>query len=164
MRVVVMGVTGCGKSTVARGLAQARGLEFADADDLHRADAVAQMAAGVPLTDHDRWPWLDRVAEWLAARDGAVIACSALRRVYRDRIVAGVGEVTFVHLAAPQAVLEERVRRRLAEEGHFAGVALLDSQYATLEPLAADEDGVTLDVSVLDPAAAVAAASARMES
>lgn len=163
-----MGVTGCGKTTVGMRLAAAMNAAFKDADDLHAADAVAQMAAGVPLTDDDRWPWLARVGEWLAGRDDAVIACSALRRVYRDRIrdLAG-NDVVFIHLAAAQSVLEPRVRQRAHAEGHFAGPGLLDSQYATLEPLEDDEAGSTVPIENYDldgvvlAARAIAEASAR---
>ena len=160
-----MGVTGCGKTTVGMRLADAVKAEFKDADDLHTADAVAQMAAGIPLTDDDRWPWLARVGEWLAGRDDAVIACSALRRVYRDCIRDIAGEdVVFVHLAAPQSVLEPRVRQRAKKEGHFAGPGLLDSQYATLEPLEDDEVGGTVRIENYDPAGAALVARSIAES
>ncbi len=142
-----MGVTGCGKSTVARGLGELMGWEAADADDLHPESNVAKMAQGIPLTDEDRWPWLDAVGQWLAVRDDAVIACSALKRAYRDSLRRAAPGTVFVHLAAPQEVLHERVARRLEHEGHFAGPELLDSQYAALEPLVPEERGVTLDVS-----------------
>lgn len=142
-----MGVTGCGKTTVARGLGELFGWEAADADDLHPRTNVSKMAQGIPLTDEDRWPWLDAVGRWLAQRDEAVIACSALKRAYRDRLRWAAPGVVFVHLVAPQEVLHERVTRRRAMEGHFAGPGLLDSQYAALEALDATEAGVTFDVS-----------------
>ncbi|WP_084077162.1 gluconokinase [Demequina sp. NBRC 110057] len=165
MRVVVMGVTGCGKTTVGMRLADAVKAEFMDADDLHSADAVAQMAAGVPLTDDDRWPWLARVGEWLEGTERGVIACSALRRVYRDCIRDIAGEdVVFVHLAAPQSVLEPRVRLRAKRDGHFAGAGLLDSQYSTLEPLEADEVGGEVRVENYDPAGAALVARSIVES
>jgi carbohydrate kinase (thermoresistant glucokinase family) len=150
MRVVVMGVTGSGKTTVAQAIAESFGWDLADGDDLHPASNVAKMAAGTPLTDDDRWPWLDAVGAWLAERDGAVIACSALKRSYRDRLREAAPGTVFVHLAAPQDVLEERVARRLVEEGHFAGPGLLASQYEALEPLAMDEVGGVLDVATAD--------------
>ena len=159
MRVVVMGVTGCGKSTVGTQLAVDLNAQFRDGDDLHSEASVAKMASGTPLTDEDRWPWLDAVATWLAGHERAIIACSALRRVYRDRIRAIAGdEVVFIHLGAPQPVLEERVRRRLVTEGHFAPPGLLDSQYATLEPLEADELGglVPVDTHSAEQAAIAA--------
>lgn len=158
MRIVVMGVTGCGKSTVGAGLAQRIGAEFADADDFHPASNVAKMTAGTPLTDEDRWPWLEDVGSWLASRDEAVVACSALKRSYRDLLRAVAGDVTFVHLEAPQAVLEPRVRLRAERDGHFAPPGLLDSQYAALESLDTDEAGGTVDVATADAVAATDAA------
>lgn len=160
MRVVIMGVTGCGKSTVARGVADAFGWHMKDGDDLHPASNVAKMSEGIPLTDEDRWPWLDSVGQWLAEHDGAVIACSALKRAYRDRIRDLATGTVFVHLAAPQSVLTERVARRMEAEGHFAGPGLLDSQYATLEGLGFDEVGATLDVSTASPEEVIATAVA----
>ena len=145
-----MGVTGSGKTTVARAVAADFGWDFADADDLHPAANIAKMSAGVALTDEDRWPWLDAVGEWLAGRDGGVIACSALRRVYRDRLREAAPGTVFIHLAAQQSVLTERVALRLEAEGHFAGPALLATQFATLEPLGFDEPGGTVDVSDTD--------------
>ncbi len=156
-----MGVTGCGKSTVGRLLAHDLGAEFADADDFHTADAVARMSSGVALTDEDRWPWLDAVASWLAERERAVVACSALRRAYRDRIRGVAGDdVQFIHLDARQDVLEARVRLRSERDGHFAGAGLLDSQYATLEPLEDDERGGRVDVERYAPVDAADAARA----
>lgn len=149
MRVVVMGVTGCGKSSVGADLAASLGIPFADADDFHPESNVAKMSAGIALTDADRWPWLDAVGEWLACHPDGVIACSALKRSYRDRIRAAAGAIVCVHLAARKSVLAERVALRTATEGHFAGTNLLDSQYATLEPLGFDEVGGTIDVSHL---------------
>ncbi len=161
MRYVVMGVTGCGKTTVGRALAEALGLPFADADDLHPAANIVKMAAGIPLNDDDRAPWLRDVAAWLAAqKHGGVIACSALKRAYRDVIRADAPDAAFVHLAAPQDVLEERVRQRHIADGHFAPVGILDGQYRDLEPLGAAEDGVELDVDALDARAASDAAIA----
>jgi len=154
MRVVIMGVTGSGKTTVARTVAANFGWDFADADDLHPAANIAKMAVGTALTDEDRWPWLDAVGAWLADHEDAVIACSALRRAYRDRLRAAAPGTTFVHLAAQQSVLAERVALRLEAEGHFAGPALLASQFATLEPLGFDEPGGTVDVSHADAHAA----------
>lgn len=154
-----MGVTGCGKSTVGAQLGLDLDAPFRDGDDLHSEASVAKMSAGVPLTDEDRWPWIDAVATWLAGRERGIIACSALRRAYRDRIRASAGEgVVFIHLGAPQEVLEGRVRRRLITEGHFAPPGLLDSQYATLEPLEADERGgiIEVDTHSADQAAVAA--------
>jgi len=158
MRVVIMGVTGCGKSTVARAVAQNLGVPWRDADDFHPEANVAKMTAGIALTDADRWPWLARVGEWLGGEPDAVVACSALAVRYRDALRRAAPGCVFVHLAAPQEVLTERVARRLAQEGHFAGPDLLDSQYATLEPLRGDEAGVTLDVTHEDAATVAARA------
>lgn len=165
MRVVVMGVTGCGKTSVGVAIATALGGEFADADAFHPAANVAKMAVGTPLTDSDRWPWLDAVGKWVGERPGRVVACSALRRGYRDVLISHAPDAVFVHLAAPQGVLEERVRARSADTDHFAGANLLDSQYATLEALAPDEPGVTVDVSeagVVDVTRAALAALSRL--
>ncbi|KQQ66365.1 gluconate kinase [Microbacterium sp. Leaf320] len=141
-----MGVSAAGKSTVGRLLATDLGLAFLDADDLHPASNRAKMSAGTPLTDDDRMPWLDRVSDELAARSGsgAVIACSALRRVYRDRIRERVPGVVFVHLHGDDALLAERATGRT---DHFMPPSLLRSQLDTLEMLDADETGVVVDVS-----------------
>lgn len=154
-QVVVMGVTGCGKSTVGALLARERGLPFGDGDDFHPAGNIAKMTAGMPLTDDDRWPWLADIGAWLARHpDGAVVACSGLKRAYRDAIREAAASAVFIHLEAPQSVLESRVRERAERDGHFAGVGLLDSQYADLEPPATDERAVTIDVAGVQPARA----------
>jgi gluconokinase len=150
MNWVVMGVSGCGKTTVGWAFARAVGARFVDGDDLHPAGNVAKMSAGVPLTDADRWPWLDRVGQELTG--GVVIGCSALKRVYRDRIRAVVGPVRFLHLAGSHEVIAVRMAART----HFMPLGLLDSQFAALEPLGADEDGVTVDID--QPFEAVVAA------
>ncbi|WP_372594204.1 gluconokinase [Actinotalea sp.] len=143
-RIVVMGASGCGKSTVGRALAERLGVPFADADDLHPAANVAKMAAGIPLDDEDRAPWLRDVGRWLGAQPaGGVIACSALRRSYRDLLRSEVPHTVFLHLDGDRAVLEERVAAR---PGHFMPATLVASQLATLEPLEADEAGTALDV------------------
>ena len=143
-----MGVTGCGKSTVGAALASELEVTFIDGDSFHPEGNVAKMSQGIALNDADRWPWLDRVAQWLADEPAGVIACSALKRSYRDRIRAtSPEEVFFLHLAADQEVLEERVRRRHEQDNHFAPVGILDGQYADLEPLGSDESGVTVDVA-----------------
>ena len=143
--VVVMGVSGCGKSSTARAVARRLGLPFLEADDLHPAQSVAKMAGGTPLTDEDRWPWLERVRRWMDERaaDGeqAVVACSALRRAYRNVLRGGGDDVLFIELDVPRAELERRLagRRR-----HFMPASLLDSQLEMLEPLGADERGARL--------------------
>jgi gluconokinase len=155
-RVVVMGVSGSGKSSVGRELAYAMGVPFADADDFHSAANVAKMAAGVPLTDDDRWPWLADVGAWLASQSGGgVVACSALKRSYRDALRAAAPGARFVHLCGDQAVLESRVGVRREREGHFMAPGMLASQLADLEPLAPDEAGTSIDVTSLSVAGAV---------
>lgn len=144
--VVVMGVSAVGKSSVSAGLAVSLDIPFVDADDLHPAANIAKMSAGEPLSDSDRWPWLDSVGEVLArgaSESGVVVACSALRRTYRDRLRMLAPTTTFVHLTAKPAVLAARVAAR---SGHFMPPALLSSQLEALEPLDADERGFSIDV------------------
>jgi carbohydrate kinase (thermoresistant glucokinase family) len=155
-----MGVSGSGKSTVASILARQLRVPFVDADGLHPAQNVAKMAAGIPLTDRDRGPWLDRVGEELAgAPDGVVVACSALRLTYRAVLRGHAADAVFVHLHGTRAQLLTRLTARL---DHFMPPSLLDTQLATLEPLQADEPGVVLDIaSSPDRIAADAAAWVR---
>ncbi|HEY8590243.1 MAG TPA: gluconokinase [Naasia sp.] len=160
--IVVMGVSGSGKSTVGRLIAEKLDVDFVDADDLHSAESTAKMAAGTPLTDEDRWPWLRRVGAVLAEETGegkfSVVACSALRRAYRDllRDAAG-GPVAFVHLHGTRELLEQRLGER---EGHFMPPALLDSQLSTLEPLQDDERSVLVDIALPPEQAAEVALAA----
>ena len=142
---MVMGVSGSGKSTVGRGLAERLGVPFAEADDFHPATNVAKMREGVPLSDADRGPWLDRIAQWLAgsAGGGGVVACSALARRYRGRLRESAPEVFFLHLDSPAELIAERMRTR---KGHFMPVSLLRSQLAALEELEAGERGATVSV------------------
>lgn len=144
-RYVVMGVSGCGKSSVGAAVAEALGARFIEGDALHPAANLRKMARGEPLTDADRAPWLDAVGAALgAAGPPAVIACSALKRAYRDRIAARAGgPVTFLHLAGSREVIGARMQAR---RGHFMPPSLLDSQFAALEPPGADERAVTVDV------------------
>ncbi len=141
--VVVMGVEGVGKTTVGRRLAGRLGVEFVDGDDLHSPEAKAQMAAGIPLDDAARAPWLDRLDAILRehASDGVVLACSALTHAYRGRLSRGVPHAVFVALVAPRDVLEARIAAR---KDHFAGPALLDSQLDTLE---LGDDVTTVDAT-----------------
>lgn len=141
MNYVVMGVSGCGKSTVGAAFAAAIGGRFVDGDDLHPPENVAKMSAGVPLTDADRRPWLDRVGATLTGN--VVVGCSALKRAYRNRIRAVAGPVRFLHLAGSREVISARMAAR---PGHFMPLGLLDSQFAALEPLGPDEEGVTVDI------------------
>lgn len=157
MPIVVMGVSGSGKSTVAAALAESVRGTYLDADDLHPPANVAKMSAGIPLTDEDRMPWLALVAEAMVAaeqRGGvAVTACSALRRTYRDALRDVAGDVFFVQLEGSPALLAERIGART---DHFMPAALLTSQLATLEPLEADESGaiVSIDAAPDDVVAA----------
>ncbi|MET4780769.1 gluconokinase [Glaciihabitans sp. UYNi722] len=159
--VVVMGVSGSGKTSVGTALAAELGVPFMDADDLHPAANVAKMAAGHPLNDEDRWPWLARVGAELAdaEKTGLVIACSALKRTYRSAILVAEPRTRFVDLEGSRALLVSRMSRR---EGHFMPVSLLDSQLATLEPLAADEPGITVSLDSLAPPPGLAAEAARL--
>ena len=153
--MVVMGVAGSGKSTVGRVLASLLDLPFADGDDLHPAANVSKMAAGIPLTDEDRAPWLALVGRWLGAHpEGGVVACSALKYAYREGIRGVVPEAFFVHLAAAPDVLAMRIAEREARDGHFMGPGMLASQLADLEPLRSDERGVTIDVGAVTAEAA----------
>jgi gluconokinase len=141
MRLIVMGVSGCGKSTLAAALGQRLGLQMVDGDDLHLAESVAKMRAGIALQDADRWPWLDRIGDYLAQAEapGRVVACSALKRVYRDRIRSQAGDVCFVFLDGDFDLIEQRMRQRV---GHYMQPGLLDSQFRTLEKPQADETDV----------------------
>ncbi len=143
--IVLMGVSGTGKSTIGGLLAGALGWDLAEGDDMHPAKNVEKMHSGQPLTDEDRWPWLDSIAEWtgehIAAGTHGIVTCSALRRVYRDRI-GGPG-VCFVHLDGSPELISDRLSRRL---DHFMPASLLGSQFQTLEPLEADEQGIVVAV------------------
>jgi gluconokinase len=165
MVIVVMGVTGSGKTTVGAMLAGRLGVPFADADDFHSPANVAKMSAGIPLDDTDRLPWLRAVGAWLALHTatgsvalhtatesvaghigtGAVVGCSALKRAYRDVLREAVPEVSFLHLAGDAAVIRRRVAGR---PGHFMPESLVASQFADLEPLEPGERGLTLDLSL----------------
>lgn len=149
--VVVMGVSGSGKSTVGEWLAGALGVPFADADDFHPAHNIEKMSGGVPLDDADRAPWLDALADWLRRRaaagspaDGGVLVCSALKRRYRDRLRRASGRLFFVHLTGPRPLIARRLARR---GGHFMPSSLLRSQFEALEPLGGDEHGAAVSVA-----------------
>ncbi len=159
--IVVMGVSGSGKSTVGALLAEALGTPFTDGDDLHPAANVAKMAAGIPLDDADRWPWLAAVGRALAGAgpEGLVVACSALKRAYRDAIRAEAPTARFVELDSSPELLAARMVQRA---NHFMPPSLLASQLALLEPLAADEPGVRIPNDVA-PAVVVARAVAALQ-
>jgi gluconokinase len=145
--IIVMGVSGSGKSTIGALLAERLGWPFADADGFHPPENVAKMAAGTPLTDADRWPWLDAIAAHIdAARKAGqpvVVACSALRRAYRERLRAGHGDLLFLHLSGAPEVI---AARQAARQGHFMPPSLMASQFATLEDTVAEPDAVTVSV------------------
>ncbi|WP_405738727.1 gluconokinase [Streptomyces sp. NBC_00028] len=144
--VVVMGVAGTGKTTIGPLLAARLGVPYAEGDDFHPSANIAKMSAGTPLTDDDRWPWLDAIGDWAHGREGlgGVVSCSALKRSYRDRLRVAAPGLVFVHLAGDRALIEDRMSHR---QGHFMPTALLDSQFATLQPLEGDETGVVVDVT-----------------
>ena len=141
LRLIVMGVSGCGKSTMASALGERLGLDMVDGDDLHLPESVAKMRSGIALQDADRWPWLDRIGHYLAQAQepGRVVACSALKRVYRERIREQAGDVCFVFLDGDFDLIEQRMRQRV---GHYMQPGLLDSQFRTLEKPQADETDV----------------------
>lgn len=160
--IVVMGVAGSGKSTVAAGLAERLGVDFIEGDSLHPQANVDKMAGGVPLTDEDRWPWLEAIGDRMEAERiagaGVVVSCSALKQVYRDRLRKRVaGRVRFLLLDGPRELIAKRM---LSRKGHFMPQSLLDSQLATLEKPGPDEDAVVLDISHTVPALLVEASAA----
>ena len=141
LRLIVMGVSGCGKSTMAAALGERLGLDMVDGDDLHLSASVAKMRSGIALQDDDRWPWLDRIGEYLSQphAQGRVVACSALKRAYRDRIREQAGDVCFVFLDGSFELIQKRMQQRV---GHYMQPGLLDSQFQTLEKPEADETDV----------------------
>ncbi|MFJ1750480.1 gluconokinase [Streptomyces sp. NPDC088116] len=144
--VVVMGVAGTGKTTVGPLLAAALGVPYAEGDDFHPPENIAKMSAGTPLEDTDRWPWLDAIGTWAHGRAGlgGVVSSSALKRSYRDRLRAAAPDAVFLHLSGDRPLIEQRMAER---KGHFMPTALIDSQFAALEELGADEAGVAVDVA-----------------
>ena len=160
--IVVMGVAGSGKTTIASGLAEGLGVPFVEGDSLHPGANVKKMAAGIPLTDDDRWPWLEAIGARMEVErvtgHGVVVSCSALKRVYRDCLRKEVhGKVQFILLDGSRDTISDRMKQR---KGHFMPPALLDSQFATLEKPAPDEDAVILDISHTVPALLIEAAMA----
>lgn len=154
--LVLMGVSGVGKTTTGKRLARALGWSFRDADEFHPAANVAKMSAGIPLTDEDRWPWLATIGHWLdvqRAHGGkAIVTCSALRRTYRDKLFDGRPDVRLVFLKGSKGLIADRLGRR---SGHFMPPALLDSQFATLEEPTRDEHAIVVNVA-LPPSRVVA--------
>ncbi|TPW30016.1 gluconokinase [Martelella alba] len=151
--IVVMGVSGCGKSSAGRRLAERLGAQFVEGDDLHPPANVEKMRAGIALDDDDRAPWLVKVGETLAkasSETGLVIACSALKRAYRDLLRQHAGsDLRFIHLTGSRTLLAERMANR---PGHYMPVSLLDSQLSTLEPTTDENDVIDIDCA-LTPAA-----------
>jgi len=146
--IIVMGVSGSGKTTVAQGIATAMGWEFAEGDAFHPEANLAKMASGDSLTDEDRWPWLRAIGAWIDEHNrsgtSAVITCSALRRVYRDQLREGRPSVRFFHVTADPALIEERMEHR---KGHFMPTSMLPSQLAALENLQTDEPGLVVSAA-----------------
>ena len=145
--LVIMGVSGSGKTTISTLLSEHLGWIAAEADEFHPEANIAKMSSGTPLTDEDRWPWLDSIRNWMdtQAENGrsTIVTCSALKRAYRDVLATASGAVHFVHLNGDVEVLRERMKTR---SGHFMPASLLPSQISTLEPLADDEPGVVIDI------------------
>ncbi|MFD7919175.1 gluconokinase [Streptomyces sp. NPDC059740] len=144
--IAVMGVAGTGKTTIGPLVAEALGVPYAEGDDFHPPANVAKMSAGTPLDDADRAPWLDAIGAWAHERagHGGVVSCSALKRDYRDRLRKAAPGILFLHLTGSRELIEGRMAER---KGHFMPTALLDSQFATLEPLGPHEAGVEVDVA-----------------
>jgi len=142
---IVMGVSGCGKTSVGEGLSQYTGIRFVDGDALHPKANVDKMSAGTPLTDQNRWPWLEAIGrEFAKSPEPLIIGCSALKRSYRDQIRHHAGAiVTFIHLTGTREVIRQRMQAR---KNHFMPLTLLDSQFAALEPPAIDENAVSIDI------------------
>jgi len=147
LHLVVMGVSGSGKSTVAEAIHALLGFAFTEGDDYHPEANVAKMASGRPLVDEDRWPWLQALADWTAEQDArgesTILTCSALRRVHRDILRGGGGRTFFVHLTGDKDLLLSHMEGR----AHFMPPSLLESQLDTLEPLDPDEEGMVQDVA-----------------
>lgn len=158
-----MGVSGVGKTTVAKGLSTRLGWVFAEGDAFHPEANVEKMSAGTPLTDEDRWPWLRAIGDWMSERIAAgqpsVVTCSALRRAYRDLLREDRPEVLFCHLTADPDLIGDRVSRRT---DHYMPASLLPSQLATLEPLEPDEPGFEVSTAG-EPAAVIARALAALD-
>lgn len=146
IHVVVMGVAGCGKSTVAAAIHERLGFAYAEGDDFHPQANIDKMSAGIPLTDEDRWPWLKVINTWMAAREAlgenTVVSSSALKRSYREVLAKDV-PTFFIHLNGSHELIQQRLNER---KGHFMPPALLPSQFAMLEPLQPDENGVEVSI------------------
>lgn len=144
MKIVLMGVTGCGKSTVGAALAEKLGITFIDSDALHSESNKKKMSSGTPLNDSDRQPWLLAVSNALQSHEKIVVACSALKKSYREKILAGAPTTQFIHLVGSQELITARLNERSHE---FMPIELLDSQFQTLEPLKQSEGGKAIEIS-----------------
>ncbi len=144
---IIMGVASSGKTTLGLLLAKHTGYDFKDADSFHPAENIAKMSRGEPLDDLDRWPWLDAIAEWLGAhrrqQTGCIVTCSALKKIYRARLVKGRSDLGLIFLEGDKELLQARIAART---GHFMPATLIDSQFATLESPERDENPLVLDV------------------
>ena len=146
MHLVIMGVSGSGKTTIATALSERLGWVYAEADEFHSQENISKMTQGVALTDQDRQPWLDAIARWISGKtangESTIVTCSALKRRYRDILGAADGDVRFVHLLSEVELIRSRMKTRT---GHFMPESLLPSQVSTLEPLQEEERGLTID-------------------
>lgn len=144
---VIMGVAGCGKTSIGEGVAKVMDSNFIDGDDFHPQTNIDKMSTGLPLTDEDRWPWLETVAKALANHKGkAFLGCSALKQEYRDYITKHAGEpVSFIHLSANKELIASRMATRA---GHFMPTSLLESQFKTLEVPNSEENAINIDISL----------------
>jgi gluconokinase len=146
MHLVIMGVSGSGKTTIANALSERLGWAYAEADEFHSAENVSKMSQGIPLTDEDRAPWLGAIAQWISNKsangESTIVTCSALKRRYRDVLAAADGDVRFIHLLGHVELIRSRMKTRA---GHFMPESLLPSQVSTLEPLQDGERGLTVD-------------------
>lgn len=144
MKLVVMGVSGCGKSSVGEALSERLNASFVDGDDLHPESNRKKMKSGIPLTDEDRWQWLEEVGNTLSQNENVIVACSALKRTYREKIREFEPKVKFIHLHGTRELLQERINAR---SNHFMPASLLESQLATLEPIGNEENGYVFDIA-----------------
>lgn len=144
MKIVLMGVTGCGKTTVGTALAEKLGITFIDSDHLHSEANKKKMSSGIPLNDSDRQPWLQAVSDTLLRYENIIVACSALKKSYREKILAGAPTAHFIHLVGSQELISSRLSKRSHE---FMPIELLDSQFEILEPLEQSEAGKVIEIS-----------------
>lgn len=146
MHLIIMGVSGSGKTTIATALSERLGWVYAEADEFHSAENITRMSQGIALTDEDRAPWLESIARWISDKsakgESTIVTCSALKRRYRDVLAGADGDVRFVHLLGDLEIIRSRMTTRI---GHFMPESLLPSQVSTLEPLQEDEQGLIVE-------------------